>query len=127
LLKKILGFFGNSDSKTPTVEIEKIHPIQDKEELLNRIIKLEEKQQELINTQSNDPKNAEDYTLTNKQIEFALSLIEKMHDYELAIEPSKLTVKDLNRLVASNRYNNKGAIVNLEKKGILKRKSKVSF
>ncbi|SDN61551.1 ABC transporter ATP-binding protein [Bacillus sp. OK048] len=65
----------------------------------------------------------EDYTLSAKQIEYALSLIEKVKDeFELAIEPSNLTIKDLNRLVAYNRYKNKGTLINLVKKGVLTRK-----
>jgi DNA-binding MarR family transcriptional regulator len=128
LLKKILSFLGKSDSEPeiPTMVTKNDHAKKDNEELLNRIIMLEEKQLELLKNQS-QPQHEEEYTLTNKQIEFALSILEKMREYELAIEPAKLTVKDLNRLVAYNRYNNKGAIVNLEKKGILKKKSKVNF
>lgn len=65
----------------------------------------------------------EDYTLSAKQIEYALSLIEKVKDdFVLAIEPSHLTIKDLNRLIAYNRYKNKGTLVNLVKKGVLARK-----
>jgi hypothetical protein len=65
----------------------------------------------------------EDYTLSPKQIKYALSLIEKVKDeFELAIEPSLLTIKDLNRLIAYNRYKNKGTLVNLVKKGVLARK-----
>ncbi|WP_238579183.1 ABC transporter ATP-binding protein [Neobacillus niacini] len=64
----------------------------------------------------------EDYTLSAKQIEYALSLIEKVkEEFELAIDPSKLTIKDLNRLIAHNRYKNKGTLINLVKKGVLKR------
>lgn len=65
----------------------------------------------------------EDYTLTAKQIDHALSLIEKVHtEFELAIDPSKLTIKDLNRLIAFNRYKNKGTLINLVKEGVLKKK-----
>jgi len=65
----------------------------------------------------------EDYTLSAKQTEYALSLIEKVKDeFELAIQPSLLTIKDLNRLIAYNRYKNKGTLVNLVKKGVLARK-----
>ncbi|MGM0901835.1 MAG: ABC transporter ATP-binding protein [Bacillota bacterium] len=65
----------------------------------------------------------EDYTLTPKQIEYALSLIDKVKDeFELAIYSSKLTIKDLNRLIAFQRYKNKGTLVNLVKKGVLRRK-----
>jgi glucan phosphorylase len=59
----------------------------------------------------------EDYTLSAKQIEYALSLIEKVEEeFELAIDPSKLTIKDLNRLIAYNRYKNKGTLINLVKR-----------
>lgn len=65
----------------------------------------------------------DDYALTAKQIDYALSLIDKVKDeYVLAIEPSKLRIKDLNRLIAYQRYKNKGTLVNLVKKGVLKRK-----
>jgi hypothetical protein len=65
----------------------------------------------------------EDYTLSAKQIEYALSLIEKVkEEFSLAIDPSKLTIKDLNRLIAYNRYKNKGTLINLVKKGVLKKK-----
>jgi DNA-binding MarR family transcriptional regulator len=96
---------------------------QEKEELLKRLKHLEEKQEVLMNQQKGSPQSEDDYSLSEKQINFALSLLEKMkHEYELAVEPSVLTVKDLNRLVAYHKYNNKGAIVNLQKKGIVKRK-----
>jgi hypothetical protein len=50
-------------------------------------------------------------------------LIEKVkEEFELAIEPSELTIKDLNRLIAYNRYKNKGTLINLVKKGVLKKK-----
>jgi hypothetical protein len=69
------------------------------------------------------PSQDEDYTLSTKQIEYALSLIEKVKgEFELAIDPSELTIKDLNRLIAYNRYKNKGTIINLVKKGVLKKK-----
>lgn len=73
------------------------------------------------------PLQDEDYTLSAKQIEYALSLIEKVkEEFELAIEPSKLTIKDLNRLIAYNRYKNKGTLINLVKKGVLRKKNKLS-
>jgi predicted transcriptional regulator len=127
LLKKILGLLGKIESKPTYKSSEHKNIIQenDKEELLNRIKMLEEKQQEMLNKKTSKPENEEDYTLTDKQMEFALTMIDKIRDYELAVEPSALTVKDLNRLVAYNRYNNKGAVVNLEKKGILKKKPRV--
>ncbi|MFF2447489.1 ABC transporter ATP-binding protein [Neobacillus sp. NPDC058068] len=71
----------------------------------------------------NQPADQDDYTLTPKQIEYALSLIDRIkNEFELAINPSTLTIKDLNRLIAYNRYKNKGTLVNLVKKGVLKNK-----
>ncbi|WP_284035487.1 ABC transporter ATP-binding protein [Neobacillus sp. 114] len=65
----------------------------------------------------------DDYKLTSKQVEYALSLIDKVKDeFELAIAPTELTVKDLNRLIAYQRYKNKGTLINLLKKGVLKKK-----
>jgi hypothetical protein len=72
------------------------------------------------NTQKEN--NEEDYKLTAKQIDYALSLIAKLNgEYLLAVEPSELTLKDLNRLIGHNRYKNKGILVNLVKKGVLKK------
>ncbi|WP_231510857.1 ABC transporter ATP-binding protein [Bacillus sp. UNC438CL73TsuS30] len=73
-------------------------------------------------TANQSPIDKEDYSLTPKQIEFALSLIEKTREYELAADAAKLTVKDLNKLIAFNRYKNKGILVNLVKKGVLRNK-----
>jgi hypothetical protein len=64
----------------------------------------------------------EDYSLTPKKIEFALDLIEKTKEFELATDPGNLTVKDLNKLIAYNRYKNKGILINLSKKGVLRKK-----
>ncbi|WML53327.1 ABC transporter ATP-binding protein [Neobacillus sp. PS3-12] len=66
--------------------------------------------------------NQEDNKLTAKQVDYALSLIAKLNgEYVLAAEPSDLTLKDLNRLIGYNRYKNKGILVNLAKKGVLKK------
>ncbi len=71
----------------------------------------------------NHTADQEDYTLTAKQIEYALSLIDKVsNEFALAIDPAKLTIKDLNRLIAYNRYKNKGTLINLVKKGVLRKK-----
>lgn len=73
-----------------------------------------------VQKQSSDQ---EDYTLTQKQIEYALTLIEKIKpEFELAVDPAQLTIKDLNRLIAYNRYKNKGTLINLEKKGVLRKR-----
>ncbi|MEK5268759.1 hypothetical protein ABER60_13470 [Heyndrickxia coagulans] len=62
--------------------------------------------------------SAEDDSLTPKQTEYALSLVYQLRgEYELAIPPSALTVKDLNRLIAYPKFKNKGILVNLVKKG----------
>jgi hypothetical protein len=69
------------------------------------------------------PSDKEDYSLTPKQIDFALSLIDKVkNEYELAIDPANLTIKDLNKLIAYNKFKNKGILINLTKKGILRKK-----
>jgi hypothetical protein len=129
MLKKILDLFVkealNSSNKNSIAENNNLaDKDKDKEELLTRIKKLEDKQIEMQQAQNQKPANEEDYFLTDKQIEFALTLLDKIsREYQLAVEPSTLTVKDLNRLVAYNRYHNKGALVNLEKKGILRKNS----
>lgn len=65
----------------------------------------------------------EDYKLSPKQRDYALSLLAKVNnEFELAIDPEQLTVKDLNRLIAYNRYKNKGTLINLVKKGVLRQK-----
>ena len=64
----------------------------------------------------------EDYSLTPKQIEFAMLLINKTWEFELAADPANLTVKDLNKLIAFNKFKNKGILVNLVKKGVLRKK-----
>ncbi|WP_413299663.1 ABC transporter ATP-binding protein [Bacillus sp. 1P10SD] len=68
-------------------------------------------------------KDQEDYSLTQKQIDFALSLIEKTKEFQLAVDPATLTVKDLNKLIAYNKFRNKGILVNLTKKGVLRKNS----
>ncbi|WP_312476668.1 ABC transporter ATP-binding protein [Neobacillus sp.] len=71
----------------------------------------------------NQALSQDDFTLTAKQIEYALSLIEKVNnEFILAIDPAKLTIKDLNRLIAYNRYKNKGTLINLVKKGVLRKR-----
>jgi hypothetical protein len=129
MLKKILNLIVKEalhTSNKNSVAENNTFADKDKEELLTRIKMLEDKQSEMQLAQNQKPANEEDYLLTDKQIEFALTLLDKIsREYQLAVEPSTLTVKDLNRLVAYNRYQNKGALVNLEKKGILRKKSKV--
>jgi hypothetical protein len=129
MLKKILNLIVKEALNTPnknSVAENNTIADKDKEELMTRIKILEDKQSEMQLAQNQKHANEEDYLLTDKQIEFALTLLDKIsREYQLAVEPSTLTVKDLNRLVAYNRYHNKGALVNLEKKGILKKNSKI--
>jgi glucan-binding YG repeat protein len=63
----------------------------------------------------------EDKPLTNKQIEFAKSLILKLeNEYELLIDHTSLTQTDLKRLSVYFRFKNTGALNNLVKSGVLK-------
>ncbi|PFP27681.1 ABC transporter ATP-binding protein [Bacillus sp. AFS073361] len=82
---------------------------------------IEQSFNEKVNSAVRTP-DQEDYSLTPKQVEFALSLIAKTRDFELAKNPATLTVKDLNRLIAFNKFKNKGILVNLVKKGVLRKK-----
>ncbi|ALC90592.1 hypothetical protein AM500_12960 [Bacillus sp. FJAT-18017] len=64
----------------------------------------------------------EDYSLTDKQIDFALSLLDKVkNEYILVTDPANLTLKDLNKLIAYNKFKNKGILINLAKKGVIKK------
>ncbi|WHX97961.1 ABC transporter ATP-binding protein [Neobacillus sp. DY30] len=123
LLKGIIEKFFKSNQHTSTPQNQSISKA-DVEALVESKLKehaaaLETTLAEKGNQVSNQD---EDYTLSAKQIEYALSLIEKVkEEFELAIDPSKLTTKDLNRLIAYNRYKNKGTLINLVKKGVLKR------
>lgn len=66
---------------------------------------------------------AEEKPLTQKQIEFAKTLMLKLEqNYELNIEYTKWTQKDLNRLSGYFRFKNIGALNNLVESGILKTK-----
>lgn len=82
---------------------------------------IEQSVKEKVNSAVRTP-DQEDYSLTPKQVEFALSLIEKTRVFELATDPSTLTVKDLNKLIAFNKFKNQGILVNLVKKGVLRKK-----
>ena len=65
--------------------------------------------------------NDDTMPLTEKQIQYAKSMIKKLEkDYELVVDYSSLTQKDLNRLGVYFRYKNSRAIDNLVKKGVLK-------
>ncbi|PLS01963.1 ABC transporter ATP-binding protein [Neobacillus cucumis] len=67
-------------------------------------------------------KNQDDYSLSPKQIDFALELIKRTKEFELGTNTANLTVKDLNKLIAYNKFKNKGILINLVKKGVLKKK-----
>jgi DNA-binding MarR family transcriptional regulator len=125
LLKGIIEKLFKSNQPTSTPQNQSISQA-DVEALV--VAKLKEHAAALETTLSEKgnqiPSQDEDYSLSAKQIEYALSLIEKVtEEFELAIDPSKLTIKDLNRLIAYNRYNNKGTLNNLVKKGVLKKKN----
>jgi glucan-binding YG repeat protein len=63
----------------------------------------------------------DDKPLTNKQIEFAKSMILKLeNEYELVIDHSSLTQTDLKRLSVYFRFKNIGALKNLVESGVLK-------
>lgn len=65
----------------------------------------------------------EEKPLTEKQIEFAKTLVRKLEQgYELNSEYHKWTQKDLNRLSGYFRFKNMGALANLIESGILKTK-----
>lgn len=116
MISKLMNFFKKNDETAALVE--------EKEELLERIRALEENQQAILHAQQTEASDQEDYKLTEKQRVYALSMIEKLQKYYvLGVEPESLTVKDLNRLLAYDKYKNRGALVNLEKKGVLVRKS----
>ncbi|WP_404328381.1 ABC transporter ATP-binding protein [Mesobacillus maritimus] len=127
VLKGIIDKLFNSNSSQPKTQTE-TKPISQSEieALVDAKIKEHTATMQPTMTEQAPPAKAEsneDYTLTPKQIEYALSMIDKVKDeFELAIDSSKLTIKDLNRLIAYQRYKNKGTLVTLVKKGVLKRK-----
>ncbi|MGH2317865.1 GIY-YIG nuclease family protein [Planococcus sp. SE5232] len=66
---------------------------------------------------------SEEKPLTQKQIEFAKTLVLKLEqDYELSTAYTAWTQKDLNRLSGYFRFKNIGALNNLVESGILKAK-----
>ncbi|WP_240616415.1 GIY-YIG nuclease family protein [Planococcus maitriensis] len=65
----------------------------------------------------------DDKPLTPKQAAFAKTLLNKLEGrYELAVDFSQLTHKDLNRLSGYFRFKNQGALNNLVSAGVLKEK-----
>jgi DNA-binding MarR family transcriptional regulator len=124
LLKGILDKLFQSNQKTTQSEVKPISHAE-VEALVNA--RLKEHAATLEKSIANQAADQEDYSLTPKQIEFALSLIDKMkNEFELATNTANLTVKDLNKLIAYNRYKNKGILINLVKKGVLRRYSNSS-
>nr|WP_263327072.1 ABC transporter ATP-binding protein [Neobacillus sp. Marseille-Q6967] len=127
MLKGILDKFLKSKQQSTQSEVPAISHAEVEELVEARLKEHAAAIESTINHQLNQNKvthQDEDYTLSLKQIEYALSLIEKVKDeFELAINPSNLTIKDLNRLIAYNRYKNKGTLINLVKKGVLRKKA----
>jgi hypothetical protein len=71
-------------------------------------------EQESVDSDNNRP-------LTEKQIEFAKTMIKKLEkEYELITDYSSLTETDLKRLSVYFRFKNIGALKNLVKSGVLK-------
>ncbi|MEH7525486.1 ABC transporter ATP-binding protein [Bacillus sp. JJ1503] len=125
--KVLKGLLDKIFKPTQQTSQEKIHNISqaDVEAIIDA--KLKEHAATIQSTnenQQNEKQTAirDDYKLTAKQMEFALSLIGKVsNEFKLSIDPSELTVKDLNRLIAYQRYGNKGTLINLVKNGVLKK------
>ncbi|TXC92638.1 ABC transporter ATP-binding protein [Metabacillus litoralis] len=107
------------NSKQQTVSTEKQYISEDQ---VQAIVDQRLKEHASTLQQTTTSTEEEEHLLTAKQIDYALSLVHKIDDFILAIDPAKLTVKDLNRLIAYNRYKNKGTVVNLVKKGVLRKK-----
>lgn len=90
------------------------------EEINKTILIAKEKENTVPKTEL---ENKEEKLLSSKQVEFAKTLLTKLeNDYELAIELTALTQKDLNRLSGYFRFKNKGALTNLVEAGVLKEK-----
>ncbi|MEH7307602.1 MULTISPECIES: ABC transporter ATP-binding protein [Bacillaceae] len=124
LFKGILEKLFNTNQHTKQVEVQAISQAEVEALVEAKIREHAATLQTTTNDQSiqNQSTNQEDYTLTQKQIEYALSILEKIKpEFELAIDPAQLTIKDLNRLIAYNRYKNKGTLVNLMKKEVLRK------
>jgi uncharacterized protein YlbG (UPF0298 family) len=122
LFKEIFGKLFYSDQKQTQSVVRYVNH-DEVEALVDS--KFKEHASALQNTSNNQNQSneQEDISLTAKQVEFAVSLIEKVNnEFELAINPAKLTIKDLNKLIAFNRFKNKGILINLVKKGVLRKK-----
>lgn len=65
--------------------------------------------------------------LTTKQIEYAKSLIAKLgDDYEIGVHDTALSKKDFDRLLVYFRYKNDGALKNLVKSGVIRKRVKIT-
>jgi len=117
LIKGLLEKLFHSKQQTKTTEGQYIS-----EDQVQAIVDQKLKEHASTLQQTTTSTNEEEHFLTAKQIDYALSLVHKIDEFTLAIDPAKLTVKDLNRLIAYNRYKNKGTVVNLVKKGVLRKK-----
>jgi hypothetical protein len=114
LLKGIMNKLFKSNQQPTQTQVPSISPVE-VEAIVDAKIK-----EHAANLQT---ANQEDYTLTAKQVDYALSILGKIeNEFVLAVDPLKLTIKDLNRLIAYQRYKNKGTLINLVKNGVLKRK-----
>ncbi|MDR4947256.1 ABC transporter ATP-binding protein [Neobacillus cucumis] len=125
LLKGIIDKLFNTNQKPSEPEIksisqEEIEAIVEAR-LREHAATIEKSVEEKVNS-AVQVKNQEDYSLSPKQIDFALDIIKKTGVFELATDTANLTIKDLNKLIAYNKFKNKGILVNLVKKGVLKRK-----
>jgi hypothetical protein len=122
LFKEIFGKLFYTDQKPTQSNVRYVNH-DEVEALVDS--KFKEHATTLQNTSNNQNQSdkQEDISLTAKQVEFALSLIEKVNnEFEVAINPAKLTIKDLNKLIAFNRFKNKGILIKLVKKGVLRKK-----
>ncbi|WP_249928559.1 GIY-YIG nuclease family protein [Bacillus sp. PK3-056] len=68
--------------------------------------------------------NKQNKPLTEKQIEYAKSLVNRLEkNYKLLVDYNSLTNEDLNRLSVYFKYKNTGALNNLVKSGVLRKLS----
>lgn len=119
LLKGIIDKLFNTNQKPSEPEIksisqEEIEAIVEAR-LREHAATIEKSVEEKVNS-AVQVKNQEDYSLSPKQIDFALDIIKKTGVFELATDTANLTIKDLNKLIAYNKFKNKGILVNLVKK-----------
>jgi DNA mismatch repair ATPase MutL len=122
LLKGIIGKLFKPEQKPTQSEVQSISQAEVEALISAKLREHAAAIETTIKENTQKEHNQEDNKLTAKQIDYALSIIAKLNgEYILAAEPSDLTLKDLNRLIYYNRYKNKGILVNLAKKGVLKK------